>query len=239
VARATNGTRPSGTTRAERQPSRLNENGRETQARILAAAEQLFAERGIDGVSTRDITDAAGVNAASIHYHFGSRHGLIEALVARLADHLGTPRDRVLDELEANGDLTLPAVVDALVRSTADLANDPHGRHHAGLIVAVTNQRDLMPLVRNAFDPHTARYLAVLKKATPHLDDATRVLRYGVVRDIVNRVVGQPDGALQRWIAPSAPSRDRSAAARVDEALVAEVTAMAVAVFMAAPAPTR
>ena len=125
--------RPStgGTSRRDRQPIRLNENGRETQERIFNAAERLFAEHGIDAVSTRDIIDAAGVNSGSIHYHFGTREQLIVALVERRAGYLGVQRDRYLDELEATGEINLRSVVDVLVRPTAELARDPDGRHHA------------------------------------------------------------------------------------------------------------
>lgn len=218
-----------GTSRRDRRPNRLNENGRETQERILRAAERLFAERGIDAVSTREIIDAAGVNSGSIHYHFGTREQLIVALVEQRAGFLGVQRDRYLDELEQSGDITLRKVVDALVRPTAELARLPDGRHHAGFIVAVTNKRELMPVVRRVFDRYTDRYLAVLATVTPQLDDATRRLRYGVARDIVNRVVGQADSALQRWIAPT---EDRAHDA-VDDDLVAAVSDMVVAIFAA------
>ena len=60
-------------------------------ARVAAidAAEALFAERGLDGVTTREILDAAGQkNQSALQYHFGSREGLILALV-RLGDRLG------------------------------------------------------------------------------------------------------------------------------------------------------
>jgi AcrR family transcriptional regulator len=208
---------------------RLNENGRETQERILAAAERLFAEHGIDAVSTRDIIDAAGVNSGAIHYHFGSREQLIVALVERRAGYLGVQRDRYLDELEASGEITLRSVVDVLVRPTAELARDPDGRSHAGFIVAVTNQPDLMPVVRRVFDQYTSRYLAVLARVTPQLDENTRRLRYGIARDIVNRVVGQSDGALQRWIAPL----DASPRFDVDDDIVSAVTDIVVAMFSA------
>jgi len=210
-----------------RNSRRVNENGRETQERILTAAERLFAQHGIDAVSTRDIIDAAGVNGGAIHYHFGSREQLIVALVERRAGYLGVQRDRYLDELEASGEITLRSVVDVLVRPTAELAGHPDGRFHAGFIVAVTNKPDLMPIVRRVFDPYTIRYLAVLARVTPHLDDATRRLRYGIARDIVNRVVGQTDGALQRWMAPpAAPASDE-----VDRSLVDAVTDIVVAMF--------
>ena len=138
-------------------------------------------------------------------------------------------RDRYLDELEQTGDITLRTVVDALVRPTAELARSPDGRHHAGFIVAVTNKRELMPVVRRVFDRYTDRYLTVLAAVTPQLDDATRRLRYGVARDIVNRVVGQADSALQRWISPSGSSTTDV----VDEALVSAVSDMVVAIFAA------
>lgn len=223
--------RPStgGSSRRDRRPNRLNENGRETQRRIFVAAERLFAEHGIDAVSTRDIIDAAGVNSGSIHYHFGTREQLIAVLVERRAGYLGVQRDRYLDELEASGDITIRSVVDVLVRPTAELARDPDGRYHAAFIVAVTNKRELMPIVRRVFDQYTNRYLTVLASVTPHLDDATRRLRYGVARDIVNRVVGQSDGALQRWIAPP----DADTTDEVDEALVVAVTDIVVAMFAA------
>jgi AcrR family transcriptional regulator len=218
------------TSRRDRRPQRLNENGRETQARILQAAERLFAEHGVDAVSTRAIIEAAGVNNGSIHYHFGGRDQLIVALIEQRAGFLGVQRDQYLDELEARGDIDLRSVVDALVKPTAELARLPDGRFHAGFIVAVTNKRELMPIVRRVFDRYTDRYLAVLARVTPHLDDNTRRLRYGVARDIVNRVVGQADGALQRWIAPGGASTGADA---VDDDVVAAVTDMVVAIFAA------
>jgi AcrR family transcriptional regulator len=218
-----------GSSRRDRRTNRLNENGRETQERIFAAAERLFAEHGIDAVSTRDIIDAAGVNSGAIHYHFGTREQLIAVLVERRAGYLGVQRDRYLDELEASGEITIRSMVDVLVRPTAELARDPDGRYHAAFIVAVTNKRDLMPIVRRVFDRYTNRYLAVLAKVTPHLDDTTRRLRYGVARDIVNRVVGQSDGALQRWIGPT----DAPVGSEVDDALVAAVSDIVVAMFAA------
>lgn len=49
--------------------------------RLLHAAGTLFAEHGLDGVSTRELTDAAGVNLASIAYYFGGKDGLRDAVL--------------------------------------------------------------------------------------------------------------------------------------------------------------
>src|SRR5437868_5172587 len=49
--------------------------------RLVVAAERLFATHGIDGVSLRQIAAEAGSsNNSAVHYHFGSKHGLIAAI---------------------------------------------------------------------------------------------------------------------------------------------------------------
>ena len=52
----------------------------EKQLQIIAAAEKLFANRGFDGTSVRDIAEEAGVNIAMISYYFGSKEKLMQAL---------------------------------------------------------------------------------------------------------------------------------------------------------------
>ena len=57
-------------------------NATATREQLIAAAETLFAERGIEGVSLREINAAAGQrNASSIQYHFGNRDGLLAAVI--------------------------------------------------------------------------------------------------------------------------------------------------------------
>jgi AcrR family transcriptional regulator len=54
-----------------------------TKERILASAEQLFAEGGVAATSLRRITSRARVNLAAVNYHFGSKDGLVEAVYER------------------------------------------------------------------------------------------------------------------------------------------------------------
>ena len=65
----------------------------DTKERILDVAERLFAERGFDGVSMRDLTREAEVNLAAVNYHFGGKDALISGgLVASCAgDQSGAP----------------------------------------------------------------------------------------------------------------------------------------------------
>ena len=53
----------------------------EKQIEILQVAEQLFAEKGFDGTSVRDIAKLASINVAMVSYYFGSKEKLLEALV--------------------------------------------------------------------------------------------------------------------------------------------------------------
>jgi len=54
-------------------------------AKILAAAEALFAEHGFAGVGVRQIAAAAGVNGAMIHYYFGNKESLYRAIIENAA----------------------------------------------------------------------------------------------------------------------------------------------------------
>ena len=57
-----------------------------TRERLLASATRLFGARGFDGVSTRELADAAGVNAALITYHFGTKEGLYLAVAEAIGE---------------------------------------------------------------------------------------------------------------------------------------------------------
>jgi AcrR family transcriptional regulator len=72
----------------------------DTRERLLNAAERLFAEQGISGTTLRALTKAAKVNLAAVHYHFGGKEGLLDAVVERRATAMNQERLRELDELE-------------------------------------------------------------------------------------------------------------------------------------------
>lgn len=76
------------------------DTGPSTRERILDAAERLFAENGIEGTSLREITGAAGVNLAAVHYHFGSKEALVGAVFDALIGPINRERLRQLDALE-------------------------------------------------------------------------------------------------------------------------------------------
>ena len=64
----------------ERRPTQT-ERRAATRARLLAAATDLFAQHGIDGVSVDAVAAAAGRTSGAVYDHFGSKHGLLLALL--------------------------------------------------------------------------------------------------------------------------------------------------------------
>lgn len=72
-----------------------------TRTAIMDAAERLMAEHGLNGVSLRSILAEAGANTAALHYHFGSREHLVEAVLARRGRPMNLRRREMLDALEA------------------------------------------------------------------------------------------------------------------------------------------
>ncbi|HEY3702470.1 MAG TPA: helix-turn-helix domain-containing protein [Acidimicrobiales bacterium] len=60
----------------------MSRDGTSTRARLVRAGERLFAAQGIDRVQLRDINELAGQrNESALHYHFGSRQGLLDAVL--------------------------------------------------------------------------------------------------------------------------------------------------------------
>ncbi len=78
----------------------MTQGGAATRSHVLRAAEQLFAVEGIEGPSDREIIALAGVgNKSAINYHFGSRRGLVDAILAEHGDVLRLRRALAHEEL--------------------------------------------------------------------------------------------------------------------------------------------
>jgi AcrR family transcriptional regulator len=196
--------------------------GAATRERLMRAAERLFAERGIDAVSIRDITNEAGANSAAIHYHFGSKAALITAILDWRAADVAARRAVWMGRIEASAEPTLRDVIEAFVIPTAELAadTDDGGRYHIGFIAAVLANPAYMPLVIDAFQPAIDRWVDALARVTPHLRADVRELRLALAKDMMNRVLGQPDGPVRAWIAIRAPGADGPLTERLIDFLV-------------------
>ena len=78
----------------------------DTKQKILDAAEHLFAAQGYSATSLRQIIAEAGVNLASVHYHFGSKEGIVTAVLGRIRD-----RQMVLFDRLRQSELSTPGAI--------------------------------------------------------------------------------------------------------------------------------
>ncbi|HSF47805.1 MAG TPA: TetR/AcrR family transcriptional regulator [Burkholderiales bacterium] len=146
----------------------------ETRYRILDAAEELFMRHGFEGTTLRQITAAAKVNLAAVHYHFGSKEVLMQAVLTRRLDPMNQERVRLLDESEAQGKpLTCEKILSAMFIPALKLARDRERGGNNFLKLLGRAYSDPAPFIRDflseQYRPMITRYKAAFAKALPHL----------------------------------------------------------------------
>ncbi|MFV8755549.1 TetR/AcrR family transcriptional regulator [Nannocystaceae bacterium ST9] len=77
-------------TKPARSSRSSGEVGEERRAQLLAAAFEIVAQKGLEGLRTRDVVDRAGVNVSTLHYYFGTKDALLVALVEYVRDKFAT-----------------------------------------------------------------------------------------------------------------------------------------------------
>lgn len=107
---------------------------------MINAAEQIIAERGLPALTLKDVQLAANQsNKSAAKYHFGSREGLIEALVAVRMSPVNARRTELLEKIERSSDPTpVRQAVEALVHPlAAETLGRPGSRYARFLVQAV------------------------------------------------------------------------------------------------------
>jgi AcrR family transcriptional regulator len=145
--------------------------------RILDAAEALFAERGFDGVTLRQIASSAGVDVALANYHFGKKLELFNAVFERRAALLNQSRLDALRKVQAEQADSGPSVeqiIEAFLRPlelTQETA-DPGWRHYLALIAYVNNSTYWgKRMMSKLFDDLVQEFIAALRQALPTASD--------------------------------------------------------------------
>ncbi|MBU6212715.1 MAG: TetR/AcrR family transcriptional regulator [Gammaproteobacteria bacterium] len=148
-----------------------------TRQKILDAAEILFAERGFHSVSVRDITAAAGVDVALVHYHFGNKQLLFETVFMRRAELLNAERLRRLEAVVQRAKPRAPKVeeiIDAFTHPLLDRSarGGPGWKAYFALIAQVNNSTEFGGLMMTRyFDPVVHAFIAALRRAFPGCDE--------------------------------------------------------------------
>jgi AcrR family transcriptional regulator len=184
-----------------------------TEKRILLAAERLFAERGVDAVSLRAVMAAAGTNVASVHYHFGSKDALLEALVKQRSGEIAARREVLLGRLEAAKRITARTLAAAFVDPVADIALDD-GEAWVRFIASLINStHPAMTLVTQGFFEQARRFTTLLEALHPDWPTEKVMFRLAQAMTLTFRVLGDLQG-VQRTIAVSKTELSRAEVVR-------------------------
>ncbi len=181
----------------------------DTKEKILDTAERLIGERGYAATSLRHIIAEAGVNLAAVHYHFGCKEDLLDAVVVRKAAPVNEARLARLERVEAeagSGRLEVDKVLEAFFLPTAEMASrSPEfvrlmGRMHA---------EGMMPgIIEKHFEATVMRFVTALRRALPELPEEELMWRVHFMvgamahaicsAPMLPRMAGHPEGMEPR-----------------------------------------
>lgn len=151
---------------------------------LKAVAQRLFAERGVDGVTVREIAEAAGQkNHAAVGYHFGSKEALIRELVVDGAALIDRRRNEWLDRLEAEGGpRSVREVVDVLIHASVGVTAEAPGAEETYnrfvVMLGMSHRRFFMETLGGRWNSGYQRCLDHLRRLMPDMPAAMKNQRF-------------------------------------------------------------
>jgi AcrR family transcriptional regulator len=141
-----------------------------TKDKIIEIAERLFGEQGYEATSLRHVIFEAGVNLAAVHYHFGSKEELLDAVVLRGAIPLNEERLALLDRYEKEA-APEPAPVEKVIRAMMMPTFRTAQRSPQFVkLMGRLHGEGLMPaMVAKHFHPLVERFMDAMHRALPDL----------------------------------------------------------------------
>ncbi len=143
-----------------------------TRERILDAAKEMFAERGVEAVSLRELTLKAGVNLAAVHYHFGSKEGVLAEVFARSSKPIVKWRLDLLEKVRRHPDgrPVLEDVLEAFLRPSLQSGR----RQNASFVqlrarLALERDDAIKRILSDAFNASSRQFLDAFAQALPGL----------------------------------------------------------------------
>ncbi|WP_267137416.1 TetR/AcrR family transcriptional regulator [Anianabacter salinae] len=191
----------------------------DTRDALRDAAEELYAEKGIDGVTTRGLAERAGVNMAAVNYHFRNKDNLTLEVFRDVARRTVKRRLDSLARIEAEAatENRAPHLWDVVEAFVDAYVNDDTPR--TGILLAhLVLQHRVRPtewtraIVAQELDDFALRYMAVLHRAVPHLNEREVHWRYHLMVGAVMMSLSdqRTDGRMKRLSDGLANPEDRS-----------------------------
>ena len=201
-----------------------------TRQLLVDAATRAFAEHGVHNASLLEITRQAGQrNRGAVHYHFGSREGMLVAVLAQQADFLG-PREReLLAVAQTRPHDDVRSVLEAVVRPSVELAETGwRGRCFLQIVAELVDEdQDKLPAEVPVVLGRTGGYevYELLRERMPAMPEDVRNERLALMTSFVLRAIA---GRARNEDHP-----DRGRAQLPTEAFVDNLLAMATAMITA------
>ena len=209
-----------------------------TRDRILRTAERLFAERGFNGVSVRELAAAAQVNIASIGYHFKSKEGLLSEVYRRHCEPMIEERLRGLEaSSRLRGKARVAAIIEAFIRPALAQVEAEDGETFIRLraVLSGENSELLEKLVAENFDQSSTAFIDELCACLPHLTRTDVCWRFHFLLGAIYYTAAGP-----HWITAFSNGRcDPAVTEAVIEELVPFMTRAFVAPAAKAQRPSR
>lgn len=156
-----------------------------TRSQIVEAAEKIFAEKGFRAMTLRAVTQAAGVNLAAVNYHFGSKTGLMRAVIQRRMEPINAERLHLLEELIAEfspDPVPLAPIFEALFRPLFKHTRNERGKDQVFIQMigrALTEPADFMRGMHREFFAELCQcFLSELKRSCPEISEEDLQLRF-------------------------------------------------------------
>lgn len=194
-------------------PARFGRVGA-TREQILSTAERLFAEYGIEAVSHRRISEAAGqCNNFAVSYHFGGKADLLRAIVRQHNDEVERLRAELTAAAGDSADVRdwVTCLVGPVGRHLADLGGPTWFARFAAQITTNPAYREVMQL--EVFSsPALVRATDRLNQCVPDMPAAVRAERRGMTRHLMVHVLAE----RERAFASGTPSWARATDGLID-----------------------
>jgi AcrR family transcriptional regulator len=201
--------------------------------KMIAVAETLFAERGIDSVSMVEIGVAADqANRSAVQYHFGDKQGVLDAIRLKHMPLIEARRIRMLDELEASPNATLRDFADVLISPLAEeLLNPDGGAAYVRIAASLIGHRQFSPIAPERRAQKTAARLF------NHITQNSQALTDDSMTGRILVVAGMAFHGLADWVRLPA-NQDSIDPARLDQ-FANDLTDCVVSVLETPASPSR
>jgi AcrR family transcriptional regulator len=151
----------------------MQDDVQSTREKIIVAGERLFAERGLDGVALREVSSAAGnANNSAVHYHFGSKDRLVQAIFEYRLRRLSARWELLMAESRPRD---LYGWVDCYIRAL--LEESELGSGHSVSFVAMLMQNRRVDLLEHLPEPYAGTVSRFVARVQELLVDVAEPLR--------------------------------------------------------------